>query len=126
LVVNAKYIGGPGDVAGVELGDIVVGVAGKRVRMFEDVRKILLEQARLGESLPFHIVRPASSFDSPSRPARDPSARDVLIQVLTTDPDLRNQPRVFFDIECADRISRDGSVVKATKINSTVAPPQKH
>ena len=94
----------------------MVGVAGKRVKTFEDVRTILLERARLGEKLPFHVVRPAISQPSGNESTQsNPSALDVLVQILTTDPAFADQPSVYFDVTRADRVCRDGTVEKATR-----------
>ncbi|MGI8426306.1 MAG: M50 family metallopeptidase [Actinomycetota bacterium] len=64
LKVNGKP--GPGGVAGLKVGDRVVGISGKPVRSWEDIRKVI--RTNPGNQIIFEVKRGAKSLKIPVTP----------------------------------------------------------
>lgn len=96
LIVDAMYVGGPGTRSGMQLGDTIVAVAGKRVQSFLEFRQVLCECAVIGETLPFIVVRHHSNNeDEGGEPF---SILEIHVPVMTTDPALKHiGSSVFFE-----------------------------
>ena len=57
VVVSRVNRGGPGEGAGIQAGDMIVGVAGKRVRSVEEYYRRAWGNGRAGDRIPLDILR---------------------------------------------------------------------
>lgn len=56
VLIQDVVKGGPADVAGIQRGDVVVAMAGKRIDTFNEMRRVIFEQS-VGEELEVTIIR---------------------------------------------------------------------
>lgn len=56
VFINDVYRGGPADRAGIRRGDVVVGMAGKEIKTFAEMRKTILEH-RVGDEIEVVVYR---------------------------------------------------------------------
>eukprot|EP00758_Cryptobia_borreli_P017654 Tbor_TRINITY_DN6211_c0_g3::TRINITY_DN6211_c0_g3_i1::g.2176::m.2176 len=116
LVVDAMYIGGPGDKAGIELGDVLFAVGGVRIYTFDDIREVMKERAVIGEYLTLTLFRPLTEIQIES--GMLPRQFDADILLVTTDESMVGNP-FYFDIETSRRISReDVEIIPETRTGS--------
>ena len=63
LLVRGLAPGGPAEMAGIEVGDVIIAIDGHPVEKFSDLRRLMLFHYKVGDSVLITIVRGAVTLD---------------------------------------------------------------
>lgn len=75
----------PGEIAGVEVGDIIKGINGKKINNMSDVTPFVQEAGKTGKPLQLKIVRNEKEIDSKLVPLRDKNDQAYRIGLYIRD-----------------------------------------
>ena len=94
LVVDSMYVDGPGDQAGLKLGDILVQVGEHVVNNFVEMREAMKETAEMGKFISVVLQR-------------DGVPVEANIRILTADKQFAELADLFFDVSKHAKIARE-------------------
>lgn len=100
LVIDSMYVDGPGDMAGLKLGDILVQVGEHVVNNFVEMREAMKETAEMGKHLSVVVHR-------------DGVPVEASVRIVTADKTFAELTDLYFDVSKHSKISRDQSILSA-------------